>query len=60
MGDAKKTLMDVCKLAVWVEDLEDDEFPSHAGICGYTSADLDVAVVLSDMVEEDDMYPKFI
>lgn len=52
--------MDVCKLAVWVEDLEDDEFPSHAGICGYTSADLDVAVVLSDMVEEDDMYPKFI
>lgn len=58
--EIKKTLSDMYKLAVWIEDLEEDEFPSHTGIRGYTDADFDVAIILSDMVEEHNMYPKLI
>ena len=41
---------------LWVNDLEDEGYPSHSGVCGYRN-DLDILIMLSDLVAPDDMRP---
>lgn len=41
---------------LYVKNLQEEEYPSHAGIEGYTNDD-DVRVMISEMIRKDDMYP---
>lgn len=50
VGDVVKELLESVKLKIWINDLEESDFPLHSGIYGYAEDDLLVPIVLSDMV----------
>lgn len=56
VGNIVKKILELVELKIWVNDLEEDAFPSHSGIYGYGEDDLDVPIVLSDAVDK--MYKK--
>ena len=57
VGDAKRTIAEKHNKILSFKDLQENSYPSHAGVYGYTACDLSVAHTLSEMVRPNDMYP---
>lgn len=57
VGDVKATIKESLGRVLSITDLQEDDYPSHASIDGYTVNDDHVPIALSEMVEKDDMHP---
>ena len=57
VGNVSRTVMETLGLALCVKDLQEDDYPSHACVDGYTADDGDVPIVLAETVGKDDMHP---
>lgn len=53
---AERTIMSKCDKILLFKDLQENGYPSHAGIYGYKTRDIGVAHTLAEMVGQNDMY----
>lgn len=54
--DVKSTIKKEFDITLSIKDLQEEDYPSHAGIWWYTNDD-DVLHELAEIVEKDDVYP---
>ena len=56
VGEIKSKVKEYAQRDLHVKYLEESDYPSHAGIEGYTRNDKKIQIALSDMVKKDNMY----
>lgn len=60
VGDVRRLASEELGRSLHAIDLQENDYPSHAGIGGYVADDDDVPIALSDMVGKGDMQPGII
>ena len=57
VGDTKKTIKIEHGTELWIEDLQEEDYPSHAGIWFPQEDNLVISTMLCEMVKPHDIHP---